>query len=177
MSRIAKTPIVIPVGVEVTLDGQVISIKGKNGVLNSVINNAVKIQHIDNTLIFFPYKKFVDGWAQAGTARSIINSMVIGVCKGFIKKLQLVGVGYRASVKNNVINLSIGFSHFVNHLLPEGVVAECPIQTEIILKSANKQLIGQVAADIRSYRPPEPYKGKGICYFNEKIRIKEAKKK
>ncbi|PPI87876.1 50S ribosomal protein L6 [Candidatus Pantoea edessiphila] len=177
MSRIAKTPIIIPIGVKITLNGQLISIKGKNGTLNRVINNAVEIKHIDNTLTFNPYKNFIDGWAQAGTSRSIINAMIIGVNDGFIKTLQLVGVGYRASVKNNIITLSLGFSHTINHLLPVGISAECPNQTEIVLKSADKQLIGQVAADLRSYRPPEPYKGKGICYSNEKVRIKEAKKK
>ncbi|PPI88557.1 50S ribosomal protein L6 [Candidatus Pantoea edessiphila] len=177
MSRIAKTPIIIPIGVEVKLNGQVISIKGKNGELHQFINSSVKIQYIDNILTFNPCKDCVSGWSQAGTSRSIINAMVIGVDKGFIKKLQLVGVGYRASVNDNIVNLSLGFSHPINHSLPNGVFAECPIQTEIILKSANKQLIGQVAADLRSYRPPEPYKGKGICYIDEKIAIKEAKKK
>ncbi|MXP51266.1 50S ribosomal protein L6 [Pantoea sp. SoEX] len=177
MSRIAKKPIIIPSDVKITIDSGFISIQGKNGVLSRIINRAVKIQHIGNTLIFNPYKNFVDGWAQAGTSRSIINAMIIGISKGFIKKLQLNGVGYRASVKNNIINLSLGFSHSVNHVLPVGVIAECPIQTEIVLKSADKQLIGQVAADLRSYRPPEPYKGKGICYLDEKVRIKESKKK
>ncbi|MBK4775919.1 50S ribosomal protein L6 [Candidatus Pantoea edessiphila] len=177
MSRIAKKPIIIPSDVKVTLDDGLISIQGKNGVLSRIVNRAVEIKYIDNTLTFNPYKSFIDGWAQAGTFRSIINAMIIGVNQGFIKKLQLVGIGYRASVKDNIINLSLGFSHSINHFLPLGVIAECPIQTEIVLKSADKQLIGQVAADLRSYRPPEPYKGKGICYLDEQVRIKEAKKK
>ncbi|WP_417660100.1 50S ribosomal protein L6, partial [Pseudidiomarina sp.] len=115
--------------------------------------------------------------AQAGTARSLVNNMVIGVTQGFERKLQLVGVGYRAQMKGNAIALSLGFSHPVEHALPEGVSAECPSQTEIVLKSADKQLIGQVAANIRAYRKPEPYKGKGVRYFGEQVRSKEAKKK
>ncbi|AOV95725.1 50S ribosomal protein L6 [Edwardsiella hoshinae] len=177
MSRVAKAPVVIPAGVEVKLNGQVISIKGKNGELTRTINDAVEIKHADNALTFGPREGFVDGWAQAGTARALLNSMVIGVTEGFTKKLQLVGVGYRAAIKGNVVNLALGFSHPVDHTLPAGITAECPSQTEIVLKGADKQLIGQVAADLRAYRRPEPYKGKGVRYADEVVRTKEAKKK
>ncbi|KAA1176545.1 50S ribosomal protein L6 [Photorhabdus heterorhabditis] len=177
MSRVAKAPVVIPAGVEVKLDGQVISIKGKNGELSRIIHSAVEVKHADNQLTFAPRDGYVDGWAQAGTTRSLLSAMVIGVTEGFTKKLQLVGVGYRAAVKGNVVNLSLGFSHPVDHELPAGITAECPSQTEIVLKGADKQVIGQVAAELRAYRRPEPYKGKGVRYADEVVRIKEAKKK
>ncbi len=177
MSRVAKAPVVVPAGVEVKLDGQVISIKGKNGELTRTINNSVEVKHADNALTFAPSEGIANGWAQAGTARALLNGMVIGVTEGFTKKLQLVGVGYRAVVKGNVVNLSLGFSHQVDHQLPVGISAECPTQTEIVLKGADKQLIGQVAADLCAYRRPEPYKGKGFRYADEVVRIKEAKKK
>lgn len=177
MSRVAKAPVVVPAGVEVKLNGQEITIKGKNGELSRSINNAVVISQEDGAIKFAPREGATDAWAQAGTARALINSMVIGVTEGFTKKLQLVGVGYRAQLKGNAVGLSLGFSHPIEHKLPAGVTAECPTQTEIILKSADKQLIGQVAADIRSYRRPEPYKGKGVRYADEVVRTKEAKKK
>ncbi|MTD29209.1 50S ribosomal protein L6 [Erwinia sorbitola] len=177
MSRVAKAPVAIPAGVEVKLDGQVISIKGKNGELTRTLNKAVEVKHADNALTFAPREGFVDGWAQAGTSRALLNGMVIGVTEGFTKKLQLVGVGYRAAVKGNSVSLALGFSHPVDHALPAGITAECPTQTEIVLKGADKQLIGQVAADIRAYRRPEPYKGKGVRYADEVVRTKEAKKK
>ncbi|ETS29495.1 50S ribosomal protein L6 [Photorhabdus temperata] len=177
MSRVAKAPVVIPAGVEVKLNGQVISIKGKNGELSRTIHSAVEVNHADNQLTFAPRGGYVDGWAQAGTTRSLLNAMVIGVTEGFTKKLQLVGVGYRAAVKGNVVNMSLGFSHPVDHELPVGITAECPSQTEIVLKGADKQVIGQVAAELRAYRRPEPYKGKGVRYADEVVRIKEAKKK
>lgn len=177
MSRVAKAPVVIPAGVEVKLDGQVISVKGKNGELSRSINDAVIVKQEENALTFAPRDGFADAWAQAGTARALINAMVIGVTEGFTRKLLLVGVGYRAQLKGNTIALSLGFSHPIEHQLPAGVTAECPTQTEIVLKSADKQLIGQAAADIRAYRRPEPYKGKGVRYADEVVRIKEAKKK
>ena len=177
MSRVAKAPVVIPAGVEVKLNGQVISIKGKNGELSRNIHNAVEVKHADNQLTFGPRDGYTDAWAQAGTTRALVNAMVVGVTEGFSKKLQLVGVGYRAAVKGDVVNLSVGFSHPVEHKLPAGVTAECPTQTEIVLKGADKQVIGQIAADLRAYRRPEPYKGKGIRYADEVMRIKEAKKK
>ena len=177
MSRVAKTPVVIPAGVEVKLSGQVITIKGKNGELSRTVHDAVEVKQEDNAITFAPREGFVDGWAQAGTVRSLVNGMVIGVTEGFTKKLQLVGVGYRAQIKGNAVALSLGFSHPVEHTLPAGITAECPSQTEIVLKGADKQLIGQVAADIRAYRRPEPYKGKGVRYSDEVVRMKEAKKK
>ncbi len=142
MSRVAKAPVVVPAGVDVKINGQVITIKGKNGELTRTLNDAVEVKHADNTLTFGPRDGYADGWAQAGTARALLNSMVIGVTEGFTKKLQLVGVGYRAAVKGNVINLSLGFSHPVDHQLPAGITAECPTQTEIVLKGADKQVIG-----------------------------------
>ncbi|HIF6263475.1 TPA: 50S ribosomal protein L6 [Raoultella ornithinolytica] len=177
MSRVAKAPVVIPAGVDVKINGQVITIKGKNGELTRTLNDAVEVKHADNALTFGPRDGFADGWAQAGTARALLNSVVIGVTEGFTKKLQLVGVGYRAAVKGDVVNLVLGFSHPVEHKLPAGITAECPTQTEIVLKGADKQVIGQVAADLRAYRRPEPYKGKGVRYADEVVRTKEAKKK
>ena len=177
MSRVAKAPVAIPAGVEVTLNGQDISVKGKNGTLKRSINAAVEITKEENVLKFAPRDGIVGADAQAGTARALVNNMVIGVTAGFERKLQLVGVGYRAQAKGKSVGLSLGFSHPVEHELPEGVTAECPTQTEIVLKSADKALLGQVAADIRSYRRPEPYKGKGVRYANEVVRTKEAKKK
>ncbi len=176
MSRVAKAPVTIPAGVEVTLNGQEITVKGKQGTLSRSIHTAVAVAQADNTLTFAPAE--VEGsWAQAGTARALVNNMVVGVSEGFERKLLLQGVGYRAQVKGNAVALSLGFSHPIEHDLPAGVTAECPSQTEIVLKSADKQLIGQVAANIRGYRPPEPYKGKGVRYADEIVRRKEAKKK
>jgi len=177
MSRIAKAPINIPAGVEVTLNGQEITVKGSKGTLNSTLNADVEVSQNDNVLTFAPREGVANADAQAGTARSLVNNMVVGVTEGFERKLQLVGVGYRAQMKGNAIALSLGFSHPVEYALPEGVSAECPTATEIVLKSADKQQIGQVAANIRAYRKPEPYKGKGVRYFGEQVRSKEAKKK
>jgi large subunit ribosomal protein L6 len=175
MSRVAKAPVAIPAGVEVNLNGQELTVKGSNGSLTRVFNDAVVVTKEENELKF----AVVEGGAsaQAGTARALTNNMVLGVTKGFEKKLVLQGVGYRAAVKGKVVDLTLGFSHPVNYDLPEGVTAECPSQTEIVLKSADKQLLGQVAADIRAFRRPEPYKGKGIRYADEYVRRKEAKKK
>ncbi|WP_431224708.1 50S ribosomal protein L6 [Serratia sp. L9] len=177
MSRVAKAPVVIPAGVEVKLNGQVISIKGKNGELTRTVHDAVEVKQEANALTFAPREGFANAWALAGTTRALLNAMVVGVTEGFTKKLQLVGVGYRAAVKGNVVNLALGFSHPIDHQLPAGITAECPSQTEIVLKGADKQAIGQVAADLRAYRRPEPYKGKGVRYADEVVRTKEAKKK
>ncbi|MDH2924615.1 LSU ribosomal protein L6P [Nicoletella semolina] len=177
MSRVAKAPVNIPAGVEVKLNGQLLTVKGKNGELSREIHNAVEVNQDANVLTFAPREGIANADAQAGTARALVSAMVIGVTEGFTKKLQLVGVGYRAQMKGNSIALSLGFSHPVEHALPTGVTAECPSQTEIVLKSADKQLLGQVAADIRAYRKPEPYKGKGVRYSDEVVRTKEAKKK
>ncbi|CUX97087.1 50S ribosomal protein L6 [Candidatus Hoaglandella endobia] len=177
MSRVAKVPIAISVGIDVKINGQIISIKGKKGELTRTIHEAVDVQHINNKLIFTPREGHANGWLLAGTTRSLLNSMLIGVTNGFTKKLSLVGVGYRATIKNNVVNLSLGFSHSIDHKLPAGVTAECFNQTEIVLKGSDKQLVGQVAADLRAYRRPNPYKGKGIRYADEVVYTKEAKKK
>lgn len=177
MSRVAKAPVQIPAGVEVALKGQEITVKGGQGSLSRTIHSAVVVKQEDAAITFAAVEGVDGGWAQAGTARALVNNMVEGVSKGFERKLLLQGVGYRAQAKGKVINLSLGFSHPVDHELPEGVTAECPSQTEIVLKGVDKQLVGQVAANIRSYREPEPYKGKGIRYSDEYVRRKEAKKK
>ena len=177
MSRIAKAPIELPSGVDVNIAGQDVTIKGKNGTLSISLNDAVAVNQAENVLTFEPREGASDGWAQAGTARAIVNNMVTGVATGFEKKLTLIGVGYRAQVQGSAINLTLGFSHPVVYNLPQGVTAETPSQTETVLKSADKQLLAQVAAQIRAYRPPEPYKGKGVRYSDEYVRRKEAKKK
>lgn len=174
MSRVAKAPVAIPAGVEVTLSGQELTVKGSKGTLTRVFNDAVVVTKEENELKFAQTGASTN---QAGTARVLANNMVIGVTQGFEKKLELVGVGYRAQVQGKAINLNLGFSHPVVHQLPEGITAECPSQTEIVLKGADKQVVGQVAADIRAYRRPEPYKGKGVRYADEYVRRKEAKKK
>ncbi|CAL4043817.1 50S ribosomal protein L6 [Buchnera aphidicola (Anoecia corni)] len=178
MSRIAKLPIIVPKEVKIVLNYPIIHITGSFDSLSYKIHRYVNVRYKSNVLIFNTKIDDSKSWAQAGTARSIISSMIVGVSVGFVKKLKLSGVGYRIALsKKNVINMSLGYSHNVEYILPKGVLAESPSTTEIILKSANKQLVGQVASNLRSYRIPEPYKGKGIRYENEKVRIKEAKKK
>jgi large subunit ribosomal protein L6 len=177
MSRVAKAPVAIPAGVEVKLNGQEVTVKGSKGELTRVLNSAVVIAQEETNLTFGPKEGVTNAWAQAGTARALVNNMVVGVTEGFTKKLTLKGVGYRAAMKGNTVALTLGFSHPVEHALPEGIKAECPSQTEIIITGCDKQLVGQVAADIRSYRAPEPYKGKGVRYADENVRTKEAKKK
>jgi len=177
MSRIAKAPIELPSGVDVNIAGQDLTVQGKNGTLSISLNDAVVVNQAENVLTFEPREGASDGWAQAGTARAIVNNMVTGIASGFEKKLTLIGVGYRAQVQGSAINLTLGFSHPVVYNLPQGVTAETPSQTEIVLKSVDKQLLGQVAAEIRAYRPPEPYKGKGVRYSDEYVRRKDAKKK
>ncbi|CAK1949654.1 MULTISPECIES: 50S ribosomal protein L6 [Vibrio] len=177
MSRVAKAPVAIPAGVEVKLNGQEVTVKGSKGELTRVLNSAVVIAQEENNLTFGPKEGVTNAWAQAGTARALVNNMVVGVTQGFVKKLTLKGVGYRAAIKGNSVGLTLGFSHPVEHALPEGIKAECPSQTEIIITGCDKQVVGQVAADIRSYRAPEPYKGKGVRYADENVRTKEAKKK
>lgn len=177
MSRIAKSPIAVPSGVEITLKGQEVSTKGKNGKLELTIHSNVEVVQDGNELRCSARDGAKQSRALAGTTRALLNNMVIGVTEGFEKKLQLNGVGYRAKASGKSINLTLGFSHPVDYDLPEGVSAETPSQTEIILKSANKQLLGQVAAEVRAFRPPEPYKGKGVRYADEYVRRKEAKKK
>ncbi|CAM3569393.1 50S ribosomal protein L6 [Vibrio aerogenes CECT 7868] len=177
MSRVAKAPVAIPAGVEVKLNGQEITVKGAKGELTRVFNDAVVVAQEENQLTFGPRDGFANAWAQAGTVRALVNNMVSGVTEGFTKKLVLKGVGYRAAMKGNSVALTLGFSHPVEHELPSGIKAECPSQTEIVITGCDKQLVGQVAADIRAYREPEPYKGKGVRYADEIVRTKEAKKK
>lgn len=177
MSRIAKSPITLPKGVEVNIEGSQVTVKGTKGTLVKNINPLVNITLEDGVIKFSADDNVVSGWAQAGTARSLVNAMVVGVSEGFEKKLQLVGVGYRAAVQGNDVNLTLGYSHPVVYSLPAGISAETPSQTEIIIRGADKQVVGQVAAEIRAYRSPEPYKGKGIKYADEYILRKEAKKK
>ena len=177
MSRIAKAPVAVVSGVEVTINGQEVTLKGKNGTLSRVFNDAVEVVQQESELKALPRDGFANAWAQAGTARSLLNAMVIGVSEGFEKKLQLLGVGYRAQAQGNKLNLTLGFSHPVVYEMPAGITVETPSQTEILVKGADKQVVGQVAANIRGYRPPEPYKGKGVRYADENVRRKEAKKK
>jgi large subunit ribosomal protein L6 len=177
MSRVAKAPVDVVSGVEISISGQEVSVKGKNGTLSRVFNDAVEVVQEDNQLKALPREGFANGWAQAGTVRAILNSMIQGVSEGFEKKLQLTGVGYRAQAQGTKLNLTLGFSHPVVYEMPEGITVETPSQTEIVVKGADKQVVGQVAANIRAYRPPEPYKGKGVRYADEHVRRKEAKKK
>ena len=176
MSRVAKAPVAIPAGVEVTLNEQTITVKGAKGSLTRVINADVSVV-VENNEIKCSPAEGVTSAAQAGTARALINNMVVGVNEGFERKLTLVGVGYRAKAAGNVLDLTLGFSHSVQYALPEGITVESTTQTEIVVKGADKQVVGQVAAEIRGYRPPEPYKGKGVKYADERILRKEAKKK
>ena len=177
MSRVAKAPVAIPAGVEVKLADDKITIKGKQGQLELDVHASVAISQEENVLKFAPKTADKQANALAGTFRSLVNNMVTGVSEGFEKKLILQGVGYRAKASGKTLNLSLGFSHPVDYALPEGVTAETPSQTEVVIKGIDKQQVGQVAAEIRGYRPPEPYKGKGVRYADENVRRKEAKKK
>ena len=178
MSRIAKMPVELPSGVEAKLDGQLINIKGAKGAMDINIHPSVAVAEDGSTLVFsLTNAANNSAWAMAGTMRSLVSNIVTGVSEGFEKKLELVGVGYRAKANGNVLNLTLGFSHPVNHQLPDGITVETPSQTEIIVRGTDKQKVGQVAAEIRAYRPPEPYKGKGVKYAGERIIRKEAKKK
>lgn len=177
MSRVAKNPVKLPKGVEVSLAGQTLKIKGSGGQLSIELHALVTVEIEADVLRVVPKENSVSAWAHAGTVRALANKSILGVSQGFERKLQLVGVGYRAQVKGNILSLTLGFSHPVDFELPEGVKAETPSQTEIILKSMDNQLLGQVAANVRRFRPPEPYKGKGVRYANEQVYRKEAKKK
>jgi large subunit ribosomal protein L6 len=177
MSRVAKAPVQIPAGVEVTVAADKLSIKGKQGQLELNVHSSVNIQKEENVLTFAPKSNDKQANALAGTFRALVNNMVTGVSVGFEKKLILQGVGYRAKTSGNTLNLTLGFSHPVDYELPAGVTAETPSQTEVVIKGIDKQQVGQVAAEIRGYRPPEPYKGKGVRYADENVRRKEAKKK
>jgi large subunit ribosomal protein L6 len=177
MSRVAKNPVQLPSGVDVVIKGQNLTVKGGKGSLDLVINSNVIVQQEENVLTFAARDGAKQSRALAGTTRALVNNMVTGVTSGFERKLQLVGVGYRAKAAGNVLSLSLGFSHPVDYEVPQGVTVETPTQTEILLKSSNKQLLGQVASEIRAFRPPEPYKGKGVRYSDENVLRKEAKKK
>ena len=177
MSRVAKNPVELPKGVEIAISGQAVTVKGGKGSLQRDIHASVKIEQNDNVLTFAPKDGSKSAMAMAGTTRALINNMVVGVTDGFEKKLQLVGVGYRAQAQGQKLNLTLGFSHPIDYAVPEGVSVETPSQTEVTVKGMDKQKVGQVAAEIRAYRPPEPYKGKGVKYADEIIVRKEAKKK
>lgn len=177
MSRIAKKPVEIISGVELTISGQTVTVKGKLGNLSMDLHEAVSVNQEDSKLTFSPNDDSKGSMAMAGTMRSLVNNMVVGVTEGFTRQLQLVGVGYRAQVQGKVLDLSLGFSHPVKYAIPEGITVETPSQTEINVKGADKQKVGQVCAEIRAYRPPEPYKGKGVRYSDERVIRKEAKKK
>jgi len=177
MSRVAKNAVVVPAGVEVSLDASSITIKGPQGSLVQAVPVTIAIANHDGKLQVSASGDSREAHAMSGTMRALIANMVVGVSKGFEKKLNLVGVGYRAQAQGNKLSLSLGFSHPVEHEMPEGVKVETPTQTEVLVKGADKQKVGQVAADIRAYRPPEPYKGKGVRYADEVVVLKETKKK
>ena len=177
MSRIANNPVGIPSGVEVFLNGRELSVKGSKGSLEMTIDNQVDIKHEDDVLMFSAANNGKKSGALAGTYRSLVNNMVVGVSEGFTKALQLQGVGYRAQAQGKKLNLTLGFSHPIEYEIPDGIEVETPSQTEVVVKGIDKQLVGQVSAEIRAFRPPEPYKGKGVRYANEHVKRKEAKKK
>ncbi len=177
MSRVAKNPVTVPAGVEVKFGTESLTVKGKNGELAFPLSNDVKIELNDGQLTFAAVNDSKHSVAMSGTVRAIVANMVKGVAEGFEKKLQLIGVGYRAQAQGKTLNLSLGFSHPVVYEMPEGITVQTPSQTEIVLTGANKQVVGQVAAEIRAFRPPEPYKGKGVRYVGEVVVMKEAKKK
>lgn len=177
MSRVANSPVEIPKGVETNVSDTEVSVKGSKGNLNLVLHSSVAVSQDGEILNISAKDGSRQANAMAGTFRSLINNMVVGVSKGFEKRLELQGVGYRAKAEGKKINITVGYSHPIDYQLPEGVTAESPSQTEIVISGADKQLVGQVAAEIRDFRPPEPYKGKGIRYVNERVFRKEAKKK
>lgn len=177
MSRVANNPVELPKGVEVTINSGLVTVKGPLGSLSQSFGGSVAIERDGEALKFSPSDSSAKAHAMAGTVRSIVNSMVEGVSKGFEKKLTLVGVGYRAQAQGDKLNLSLGFSHPVVHQMPSGVKVETPSQTEIVIKGIDKQQVGQVAAEVRAYRQPEPYKGKGVRYADEAVVLKETKKK
>lgn len=177
MSRIANYPVNLPKGIEVTLAAEALSIKGPLGTLTQRLPKDVKIERTGDQLVFKALNDSHEANAMSGTLRALTANMVLGVSKGFEKRLTLVGVGYRAQAQGDKLNLALGFSHPVVHPMPKGIKVETPTQTEIIIKGLDKQLVGQVAAEVRAYRSPEPYKGKGVRYANEQVVLKETKKK
>lgn len=177
MSRVGKMPIAIPKGVDVSITAEQISVKGSLGTLVRPVNALVTVMNNDGKISFAPANESVEADAMSGTLRNLVANMVNGVSKGFEKKLTLVGVGFRAQAAGSKLNLQIGFSHPVAKDMPAGIKVECPTQTEIVIKGSDRQVVGQIAAEVRAIRPPEPYKGKGIRYADEKVTIKETKKK
>jgi len=177
MSRIAKAPIKLPGNVEVAVSGQSVSVKGPKGQLEWTVHPAVAVSQADGELRVNPVDQERPAWAMAGTTRALLNNMVVGCGTGFVRKLNLVGVGYRAQVQGRTLTLAVGFSHPVHYAVPDGIEIAAPSPTEIHVSGADKQQVGQVAAHIRRYRPPEPYKGKGVRYADEEVLRKEAKKK
>ncbi len=176
MSRIANNPVSLPSGVEVNIDGEGIKIKGSKGELSHSTHSLVTIEQEDNQLTFKANNGSKSARALSGTTRAVVQNIVTGVSDGFERKLTILGVGYRAQAQGKVLNLTLGFSHPVNYQVPEGITVETPSQTEIVVKGIDKQKVGQVAAELRAYRPPEPYKGKGVRYTDEHVVRKEAKK-
>jgi large subunit ribosomal protein L6 len=177
MSRVGKSPVAVPQGVDVAIKEDQISVKGAGGTLQLATNRLVKVSNEGGKLTFTPVDESREANAMSGTMRQLVNNMVQGVSKGFEKKLNLVGVGFRAAAQGNKLNLAIGFSHPVNIEMPQGITVATPAPTEIVVKGADRQRVGQIAAEIRAVRPPEPYKGKGIRYADETVVIKETKKK
>ena len=177
MSRVAKNPVAVPAGVEVTIGGGEVAVKGPLGTLKQYVGNSVSVEREGDAVVFAAVPGTANGRAMSGTVRALVNNMVAGVTKGFERKLTLVGVGYRAQAQGDKLNLTLGFSHPVVHQMPAGIKVETPTQTEIVIKGIDKQLVGQVAAEVRAYREPEPYKGKGVRYSDEVVVLKETKKK
>jgi len=177
MSRVGKMPIALPAGAEVAISAEQITVKGPMGALTQGLNGLVLVANDNGTLSFSPANETREANAMTGTFRALVNNMVNGVTKGFERKLTLVGVGYKAQAQGDKLNLSLGFSHPVVHDMPAGVTCATPTPTEILIKGVNKQQVGQVAAEVRAYRSPEPYKGKGVRYSDEVVVIKETKKK
>ena len=177
MSRVGKAAISIPQGVDVAINNGVINVKGSLGAMDMAINPLVKVQHADGKLSFAPADETTAADAMSGTVRQLVNNMVLGVSKGFEKKLTLIGVGYKAAASGSKLNLTVGYSHPVNIEMPAGIKVETPTPTEVVIKGADRQRVGQIASEVRAVRPPEPYKGKGIRYADEKVVIKETKKK
>ena len=177
MSRVAKNPVAIPQGVEITIGADEVAVKGLLGAVKQYIGNAVTLERDGDALLCKAREGVANSRAMSGTVRALVNNMVTGVTKGFERKLMLVGVGYRAQAQGDKLNLTLGFSHPVVHQMPAGVKVETPTQTEIVIKGIDKQQVGQVAAEVRAYREPEPYKGKGVRYSDEVVVLKETKKK
>jgi large subunit ribosomal protein L6 len=177
MSRVAKAPIRVPKGVTVEIAGQDVKVKGTKGSLAWTVHPTVAVCQENDEIRVAPAEGQTDAWAMAGTTRALLSNMVVGCAEGFTRKLTLVGVGYRAQAKGDVLSLSLGFSHPVDYPVPAGITIETPSQTEIVVSGADRQQVGQVASEIRGFRPPEPYKGKGVRYADENVLRKEAKKK